>query len=214
MPPAAEVRWLQPGEDTSPTAVCLSIYDATRHGTIEAFNKVALLIGGGAFHVGVEVYGQEWSYGLAESGTGVSAIEPPKVHPSHHYRGSLFLGHTALSHQEVTHVLGELAHSWQGNGYHYIHRNCCAFAHEFCQRLGSAPVPEWVGSLGRTASSVVGPLDQAIVSMTGFDGCRSGSSPTSGKGICAVLGCSKANEQKPDAQASANWGVADRLISL
>lgn len=170
------------------------------------------MVGGGAFHVGVEVFGQEWSYGLAQSGTGVSAVEP-REHPSHRFRGSLILGHTPLSQQEVSHVLSELARSWQGNAYHVVHRNCCAFAQEFCQKLGSAPVPHWVGSLGRTVASVVGPLDRAIVSMSGFGPCRDGSTSN----LCSAL-CSKSNEQKsPTRQptrAQSSLSFTDRLSSL
>lgn len=113
---------------------------------------------GGALHAGVEVYSREWSYGGgAGAGTGV-VCEVPKSNQKHRYRESVSLGYTKLSDAQVTLVIGDLLEKWNAQDYHWLRRNCLAFANEFCERLGVGRIPAWVDRLARG----VGALDEGV----------------------------------------------------
>eukprot|EP00927_Polykrikos_kofoidii_P017828 TRINITY_DN18168_c0_g2_i1.p1 TRINITY_DN18168_c0_g2~~TRINITY_DN18168_c0_g2_i1.p1 ORF type:complete len:513 (+),score=61.60 TRINITY_DN18168_c0_g2_i1:80-1540(+) len=141
--------------------VVLSIYDATMCRLVEVFNDVALALGGGAYHVGVVVHRQEWSFGQSDYGTGISSVRPRR-HPSHRFRNSERIGFTRLTSRETSAVVAELADSWPGNKYNLFQRNCVHFAQAFCKRLGCSPVPSWLDSMCRSMLAVALPLDRLL----------------------------------------------------
>eukprot|EP00927_Polykrikos_kofoidii_P017827 TRINITY_DN18168_c0_g1_i1.p1 TRINITY_DN18168_c0_g1~~TRINITY_DN18168_c0_g1_i1.p1 ORF type:complete len:509 (+),score=70.76 TRINITY_DN18168_c0_g1_i1:88-1614(+) len=141
--------------------VTLNIYDATLCRLVEVFNDVALALGGGAYHVGVEVHLQEWSFGQSDYGTGISSVRPRRHH-SHRFRNSERIGFTRLTSRETSAVVAELADSWPGNKYHLFQKNCIHFAQAFCKRLGCSPVPSWVDSMCRSMLAVTLPLDRLL----------------------------------------------------
>jgi len=99
---------------------------------------------GGLFHVGVEVFGSEWSYGYI----GV-CCDPPRTLEAHEYRCSVVMAQTELSSREVAKQVYNLCQTWSGKEYDLISRNCCSFATELCQCLGVGALPPWVDRFAR-----------------------------------------------------------------
>ncbi|CAE8655996.1 unnamed protein product, partial [Polarella glacialis] len=133
--------------EATPRTVMLHVYD------LEAFsdtnNVLAFMVDevtlGGAFHTGVEVFGNEWSYGSR----GVKC-EAPRTAEGHVYRCSIPLGSTSLPVAEVAHVLLELCQTWRGADYDLLTQNCCSFAFLFSERLGvGSAYPPWVDRFAR-----------------------------------------------------------------
>jgi len=139
------------------TAVCLHIYDVAGHGPARRINGVLHKLGTGAFHSGVEVLGQEWSFSCearqAGDSTGVFCCEPRGC-DAHAYREAVPMGHTELSEPEIRALLREMAAEWRAEDYDLFRRNCCHFSDQLCQRLGVGPVPRWVKNLARTAQAL------------------------------------------------------------
>ncbi|CAJ1412923.1 unnamed protein product [Effrenium voratum] len=100
---------------------------------------------GGAFHVGVEVYGAEWSYGVY----GV-ACDPPRSETAHVYECSVYVGTTAKTRQEVAEILQAMCSQWRGRDYDVLSHNCCSFGRRFVEELGVGPMPLWVDRFART----------------------------------------------------------------
>jgi len=100
---------------------------------------------GGAFHVGVEVYGAEWSYGVY----GV-ACDPPRAETAHVYECSVFVGATAKDPEQAAEVLFRLCQEWHGRNYDVLSHNCCSFGRRFVEELGVGPMPLWIDRFART----------------------------------------------------------------
>lgn len=100
---------------------------------------------GGAFHVGVEVYGAEWSYGVY----GV-ACDPPRSETAHVYECSVFVGSTAKDQEQAAQVLFRLCQEWHGRNYDVLSHNCCSFGRRFVEELGVGPMPFWIDRFART----------------------------------------------------------------
>jgi len=99
---------------------------------------------GGAFHIGVEVFGSEWSYGCC----GVrSAL--PRGQCGHVYSCSVCLGQTSVEQAELASILHRMCQEWKGSDYQLLSHNCCNFASELCDHLGVGPVPAWISRLPR-----------------------------------------------------------------
>lgn len=109
-----------------------------------ALTKITM---GGAFHTGIEVFGQEQSFGYP---TGMYP-SVPRAERNHVYRCSIYLGRTSLTKSEVSTLLQEMRSSWQPSEYHTIDRNCNDFCAEFAAHLGVGQFPGWVDRLGRFA---------------------------------------------------------------
>mmetsp|Transcript_78211 Transcript_78211/g.135641 ORF Transcript_78211/g.135641 Transcript_78211/m.135641 type:complete len:431 (+) Transcript_78211:55-1347(+) len=107
-------------------------------------NSVALdLLGyGGALHVGVEVFGVEWSYG-----TGGVSVSMPKSNRFYAYRQTLSMGRTTLSHDDVESIVIDMHREWSGSEYDLFSKNCGTFCNTFCMRLGVGSLPSWVTRL-------------------------------------------------------------------
>lgn len=140
------------GTNSTEPEVFLNVYDV---GVLApSVHKVLATLGTGAYHVGVEIYGREFSYGnsttqLHPDATGVSMQPVPRKHPFHQYCGTIRLGQTALSPCEVNKLIEELQVLWLARKYHTLRNNCVSFAEDFCTRLGVEAPPEHVGSLAK-----------------------------------------------------------------
>lgn len=132
-----------------PEPVTLNIYDL--HGTGSAiFKNMNVLLraaGTGAFHVGVEVFGQEWSYGYRESSRSGVYSHAPRESDLHSYRESIFMGETLLGQYEVERLMEIMSARWKGDSYDMLSRNCCHFCEELCMMLDVDPLPDWLNSL-------------------------------------------------------------------
>lgn len=108
---------------------------------------------GGLFHVAVEVYGLEWSFGGCREGTGVFRCEPMRC-TLHRYRESIYMGDCGLTREEVVNILEPMSHEYQGNEYDVLRRNCCTFSNEFCVRLGMGEIPLFLHHLSDVGAAL------------------------------------------------------------
>jgi len=153
--------------DSLGSMVVLHVYDVTNFNAVKALNRAILpLGGGGAFHVGVEVWQKEYSYGFRSVGTGVTKVSPCGD-PGHQFQGSVELGHTYLSQGAVTKLVSEMAVQWQGCDYHMIRHNCMHFAAALVEKLGAGPLPAWVDRLPRAAEQLLRMQAEAFQSQIG-----------------------------------------------
>lgn len=142
-----------PPENYRPDQVLVNVYEVTASDILDRMNKVTAseyLTIGGAFHVGVEVYGREWSYGWGK-GPGV-ACGLPRIHRRHRFRCTVPLECTPLSDGDVADIIGDLLELWPGEEYDWLHRNCCTFANAFTEALGVGRIPAWIDRFARGAS--------------------------------------------------------------
>lgn len=109
----------------------------------------------GAYHVGVEVYGLEWSFGGADEGTGVYM-----VHVGESTLGSFFqrvpLGKTKKSPEEVLDILADFRRRWRGKDYNLSAKNCVSFSIAFAKSLGVDDPPEWINSTANSLQYLTG----------------------------------------------------------
>lgn len=141
--------------------VWLHIYDVAG-ATVQWVNSLARPVGTGAFHAGVEVFGQEWSFGYAAEGrTGVYSCRP-RCNTQHKYRESVAMGVTVLTAEAVLEIVEALRCEWTGSSYDLLVRNCCHFSDLLCRKLDVAPAPEWLMNLAGAGATLVGGVDQAM----------------------------------------------------
>lgn len=109
------------------------------------------LVPQGAYHVGVEVCGLEWSYGMTNdpSATGV-AVDEPRKNRDHVFFESIDLGITPLKRPEVQQLLEELRRTWKGANYRLLGKNCLAFAEHLLMRLQVDRLPPWCTGLSNS----------------------------------------------------------------
>lgn len=141
-----------------PNTVLLNVYDVGDNETVNKINEIFTGSGNvllaGIFHGGVEVFGEEWSYGFCEEGrTGVCMCHP-RLHPQHSYKNTTVMGETSLSKAEIKAVLERMQKEWPGSQYNLIHNNCINFCNAFLAELGLRRVPGWVDRAARAASNV------------------------------------------------------------
>jgi len=130
--------------------VILNVYDLGTSLVVPRMNTALSFLGTGAFHVGVEVFGEECSFAvvLAEDGracedgkTGVIHCLPRSA-TGHTFRESVLMGFTALPRAGVQRVLQRLAKEWQSASYHVLARNCVHFSDSLLHELGVGPMPD------------------------------------------------------------------------
>lgn len=142
--------------------VVLHIYDVTNSASVRTNNAIVQLnkimkdaIGvGGIFHSAVQIYGEEWSFGFCENGTGVFNC-PPRQNPMYTYRESIVLGYTTLSATKVNQILKELSREWPGYAYDLLSKNCNHFCDSFCEKLEVQKLPAWVNRFANAGDAAV-----------------------------------------------------------
>jgi len=142
------------GDFDEDSEVILHVYDIVESGLLRRANQVLQGLGTGAFHVGVEVYGWEWSFGDSSSGTGVFYCKP-KVCGSKQYRESVSIGTTAFSGKEVDIIIRRMEQEWPGESYDLFRRNCCHFCEQLCRLLvRNGAVPPWISTLSGVGAAI------------------------------------------------------------
>ena len=117
--------------------VLVNVYD------LHPFNQYVHWLGMGAYHTGVEVGGNEFSFGfLLSDQTGIFRCDP-KHAPACAYRCTLNFGTTPLTHRQVLDLLEELKSKWPGRCYHMLTHNCVNFTDEFLFELTGRRLPPW-----------------------------------------------------------------------
>jgi len=157
-----------PGVSSNGPLVVLNVYDLDKNWLKMNGLLCDALQLGGAFHVGVEIFGNEWSFGT--EGVGYSHA---RHHDVHVYRQSIPLGYTKYNAEKVTEIIDDMASSggWRGETYDILFKNCCSFAREFCcNMLGRDKIPGWVDRLGNGLAEVFGPAGMTGASTPGLLG--------------------------------------------
>jgi len=104
----------------------------------------------GAFHVGIEVYSAEWSFGTM----GVYSV-PPRSNSSHIYRQSIPLGVTAIRPTQWVAKVHELMQIWGEGEYHPFYRNCINFSDTLIDELNVKKLPEFTRRLPEMGASAL-----------------------------------------------------------
>jgi len=214
----------EPEEVSEPTPVILHIYNVGTSSEVRAMNKILRVLGTGAFHCGVEVYSNEWSYRGAGYGLPGVFSRRPKDCEGHVYSESVKMGMTVLPRRHVHDVIRVLSREWPGHKYDLLKFNCCHFCNAFCQLLGVGRIPTWITNLAGTGAALVdtgtyisrrtksfgdrvdtalcGQVQGSCPSLAGeamicgdcFCGATAPGSPTSGPLGCTTVVCSAAPE--------------------
>lgn len=138
--------------------VALSIYELHGTSALNLLTRAADM--GGAYHVGVEVYWLEWSFGWCEEGSGVYMVFPGQSTLGT-FRERVPLGRTPLSPDEVFRVLDKTRQELPGSNYDLLRCNCAHFSVSFVKRLRVSEAPSWVNSLANVGEHLVGQLGMA-----------------------------------------------------
>ena len=138
--------------------VTLNVYDikhpsnptvTTAVESLNSFTRHALNVGG-IFHGAIEVFGDEYSFGYCDHGSGVYRCEPKK-NTAYTYRESIALGVTSLSPTRVAAAVATLRAQWPGNSYDVLGRNCNHFCGAFTEALGCEGPPGWLNAFANGA---------------------------------------------------------------
>mmetsp|Transcript_48877 Transcript_48877/g.116181 ORF Transcript_48877/g.116181 Transcript_48877/m.116181 type:complete len:423 (+) Transcript_48877:61-1329(+) len=147
-------------EEFAAPVVTANVYDIVSTET----NNRASMLGLGIFHLGIEVFGVEWSFGALPpnpNGSARSGIYPvmPCRCPIGVFRESIPLGHALLHSAHDTWLLLErMSGDWLGDDYHVLSRNCLHFCEALCRHLGVEQPPGWVNRLAYAADAVLTPV--------------------------------------------------------
>jgi len=141
--------------------VALNIYSVGTAAALFAFNAACKPLGLGAFHCGVEVFGEEWSFsdvyendcGTEPPSDGVFSSVPMSC-AGHTFLERVPMGRTLLRRAELRSLVALLIREWPASSYDVLTRNCCHFSEDFCRRLGVGPIPEWVKSLAGAGAAL------------------------------------------------------------
>lgn len=117
----------------------MNIYD------LSPANEYLYAVGMGLHHSGIEIGGDEYSYG---SGGGIFD-GPPKFAPGAKFRCQVELGIFDGGTQELNKALDELRHNggFGRNDYNLIRRNCNHFCNALSWKLLRKPIPPYVNRL-------------------------------------------------------------------
>jgi hypothetical protein len=133
----------------STTPIMLNVYDVSNDSRIENLNDYIKAVGaGGIFHVAIEVFGREWSFGSTRNNIkrcrNISGVfsSIPKQRPMHHYRETIYLGDCHLAHSQVQGILKSLKPLWLAHSYNLFRKKCCFFSREFAMELGVGDTTE------------------------------------------------------------------------
>jgi len=141
-------------------SVLLHVYDLNPW--LGTLNTLARHLDWGAFHVGVEVFGEEWAF----SADGIDRHAPCKHPCGYPYRETVCMGRTPVDLPAWRKVLRKLGKEFPRRAYHILKNNCASFASEVCRRLEvPVEVPRWV--LGAAATLEASPTMQSAF-MSGF----------------------------------------------
>jgi len=113
----------------------------------------------GIYHVGVEVYGQEWSFQYYEDTWNDSSVSGvmrcrPKSMTEYEHQETISLGCTPLGEDEVDTIVWQLHSDWPACSYHLTRHNCITFADTLVTKL-QAPqfFPAWLKGIVDASNS-------------------------------------------------------------
>lgn len=101
-----------------------------RHSVVPR-NPPTVAFSQGIFHTGVEVMGIEYAFGGHEQDTpGIFTTHPGAAPGPVEFRGSILVGYTIYSQEEIFGILREMGDKYRGNRYHLLSR--CAWSRRSC----------------------------------------------------------------------------------
>ncbi|XP_014247995.1 desumoylating isopeptidase 2 isoform X2 [Cimex lectularius] len=140
------------GKTMAREPIILNVYD------MYWTNDYTTSIGLGVYHSGVEVYGQEYTYGgHPHSFPGIFPISPRKASElgdQYKFRQSVLIGYTDFTESDVKRIIDELGKEFRGNQYHLMHKNCNHFSCAFTKILCEEEIPSWVNRLAYFSTRV------------------------------------------------------------
>lgn len=99
--------------------IYLNVYDHNM------FNNITSFLGFGFYHLGIEIYGTEYSFNLDK---GVFSISP-KSNENYQYKETIYLGSTNLNYYEIYNIINNLKLNFEHhNGVNNF---------QFCNKLNS-----------------------------------------------------------------------------
>ena len=120
------------------------------------------LIGMGIYHTGVEIFSEEYSFGMDPTGLrnpktqGIFSVEPQTADGV--FKQSIELGMTTKTKKEIADIIAALRPEWMAASYHLLDRNCCHFTKALVQAIDPAFVskyPAWANRAAGVGSAVV-----------------------------------------------------------
>lgn len=179
-----------------PEPVTLNVYDIGG-GPGQVLNCCLASLGTGAFHVGVEVYGAEFSFGYEETdGTGVF-LSTPRACREHAYSQSVPMGITTTTEAQVYRLVYHLSREWPAEAYDIVSKNCCHFAEDLCLKLGVGHIPGFLHNLADFGMV----MDRDLQDLADLQCCESLAGETG-------LQCAKASGAVRTCRATAEAGDA------
>jgi len=114
----------------------------------QRLNSLLHPLGKGFWHVGVEVYGREWTFSQTWTmeGDGVD-WNLPGLCPEHDHYMAVDMGNTQYNEEQVLHLIEYMKEEWTMDKYNTALCNCIHFSDELCRRLGVGAIPDWVMGL-------------------------------------------------------------------
>lgn len=148
---SSDEAWVFDFSGYSESEVFLAVYDLDERYT--GINTVLEnVVGMGAFHLGVIVYGVEYSFGTE---AGVFWTDNICQNDAHEFREIIPLGPTPYTKKYVRSIAKRLAVSWRQGNYDLLYRNCGDFAVAFTQAIHAAePIPEQYFTLAKRVALV------------------------------------------------------------
>lgn len=149
--------------------VYVNIYDLCPCNSVLA-PKWSPLKFGGAFHAGVEVSTDEYSFQGSQLAQyrglpGVWRCDPrnaPEAMEHGKFRQAVLLGNTTLSASQIALVIEDMKVEYTIETYDLLARNCVHFCNDFCARLGVGRLPQWLSRVAQLADHIAGPLGYGL----------------------------------------------------
>lgn len=131
-----------------PEPVFLHVYD------LNPQNDMLYGLGLGAYHSGVVIGTEEWTYGGSpgEEGGGIFSHSPKNAGGAP-FREAIFLGEVSITSAEFKAVIDRLKPDWQGRDYNLLTHNCNHFSDALVRVLLGRGIPGWVNRMSGIGSA-------------------------------------------------------------
>lgn len=157
----------------------------------------------GIFHVGVEVHGDEYTFGnyhgagsrqIGSASSGVFRHDPQRPGPHCVFKQAVAMRNTSKARQQVEALCEEFGNSsFSKASYNRIHHNCVDFSRTLTAELGCEDIPAWCHRAAATAKM----LGLGGEPPAGVQAAQDGTPDPAGDAACADA----AAAQEPNVQA-------------
>ena len=101
----------------------------------------------GAYHTGVEIAGQEYSFSME----GISAGLPKRCPAGVTYHSQIEMGRTS---KNVHSTIQNMRSRFPQGSYDILTKNCNVFSEALCKELVGKSIPSWINRLARTGNKI------------------------------------------------------------